>query len=115
MLMEQNDQVWIHVNRGWREAVVLAVLDGKALLEYEMPNGSTALRVVPQDTDDEMWYRNVSYRSLPKKWLRVLIETDWKGRPQQSADLAPSPIQVWQERGYSPDEIRVNPEPIFFD
>lgn len=40
------DALEVHVNQGWREAYVLAVLDDEALIEYEMPRGSTALWLV---------------------------------------------------------------------
>jgi len=92
-------QLW--VNQGWREAAVLAILDKEALLEYQMPNGSTSLRIVPKCSDlngtietatCKAW-RSVSYWRVPRKWLRELAETGepWIGTPQQSVLFVPDP------------------------
>jgi hypothetical protein len=81
------------VNQGWRPAWVLAELDGEALIEYEMPNGTSALRIATAGALAEDWvnlmpweYRSVSYHALPRKWLRVLARYDepWVGDPQQT-------------------------------
>lgn len=61
-------QVW--VNQGYREAFTLAVNGDDALIEYTMPRGSTALRIVDAFTWDGR--KTVSYRAIPQKWLRAM-------------------------------------------
>lgn len=101
-------QIW--VNQGWRHATVLAILDDEALIEYEMPNGSSSLRIVPLKSDldgaIEMQHgmrawRNVSYWCVPLKWLRRMVETGetWIGAPQQSDGVwVPSPAELLADR-----------------
>jgi len=100
------DLVWdrdylMWVNQGWRNATVLMTIDDEALVEYEMPNGSSALRIVPVASDQQgaispPWYRNLSYKRVPKKWLRKLVETGmtWLGSPQQSEDYVGQPVDL---------------------
>lgn len=72
----------VEVNQGLRPAVILAVIGDEALLEYTMPRGSTSLWVV----DAYTWghKKNVSYKTLPLKWLKAMIEEgqDWTNLPQ---------------------------------
>lgn len=78
-------------NQGMREAFVLAMETGLALVEYEMPAGTTALNVIPVDENgymeprDGSTYYAVSYRSVPKHWLKAMIEagTEWMGYGQR--------------------------------
>jgi hypothetical protein len=82
------------VNQGWRPAWVLARLGDEALIEYVMPNGTSALRIVSAaGALAEDWvalrhweYRSISYHALPRKWLRELVHTGerWEGLPQQT-------------------------------
>ena len=99
------------VNQGWRETDVLGIIEeeGKAIVEYIMPNGSTSLRIIPLEVDLETYggmvlcpweYKNVSYFRLPKKWLRAICWAGsyWYGEPQQSSRIAPEPEKLWTER-----------------
>lgn len=100
-------QIW--VNQGWRQATVLAILDDEALIEYEMPNGSTSLRIVPLKSDlngaiemaTHRAWRNVSYWRVPLKWLRRMVETNdmWIGSPQQADGVwVPAPAELLADR-----------------
>ena len=89
------------VNQGWRDAWVLADLDDEVLIEYAMPNGSTALRIAKREDikgKDSVYlqnYRSVSYVSLPKKWLVALGDEEWEGMPQRGR-LPGTPVQeLW--------------------
>lgn len=79
------------VNQGHRDAVVLAVIGDQALLEYTMPKGTTALRIVTAGADE---YRQVSYRDVPLKWLLAIDAAgqDWEGRPQQCGRWRPGTV-----------------------
>jgi hypothetical protein len=83
-------EVWLWVNQGRRPATVLAVVGRQALLEYVMPRGSTALRLVQVD-DPEAMIRSVSYRQVPLAFLRVLVERGvaWIGEPQVGHPVGP--------------------------
>jgi hypothetical protein len=72
------------VNQGTRPASIIAVLDDEALLEYEMPRGTTALWIIPRNRMDAPRLRNVSYKACPKKWLRAIEESGipWTGNGQ---------------------------------
>lgn len=83
---------WLTVerNQGEREAEVLAIRPGLALIEYEMPNGTTALNVVAITEDEKLIsegciYHAVSYRKVPKYWLKAMIaaELEWAGYGQR--------------------------------
>jgi len=89
------------VNRGWRDAWVLAKLDDKVLIEYAMPNSSTALRIAKEEDikgKDSVYlqnYRSISYVSLPEKWLVALGDEEWEGMPQRGR-LPGTPAQeLW--------------------
>jgi hypothetical protein len=106
----------IAINQGWRPCGVLGVIPSefKAILEYEMPRGSSALKIVDLVQDLEAYSgivpwpwnsRSVSYFGLPKKWLRAVCEGSgewWYGRPQQSRKVPKEPLKEWAER--YPDE-----------
>lgn len=68
------DYLTIYANQGQRNAVVLAVIDGQALLEYDMPKGTTALRIVPTDDPDTTQYKRVAYANLPIKWVEAMAD-----------------------------------------
>jgi hypothetical protein len=74
-------QVW--VNQGLRDAIVLGVHEDKAIVEYEMPAGTTAMIVVPRD-GSENWGKSVSYRTCPKYWVRAIRKglNNWDGHSQ---------------------------------
>ncbi len=77
-LFQAGDQCSVFINQGYRAAMVLAVLHSRALLEYEMPEGSTALR----ETDATMRRRidlthhdrTLPYRTLPRRWIRAIVD-----------------------------------------
>ena len=91
------DETEVYVNQGWREARVLAVLGNKALVEYTMPAGTTALTIYEHamgqllNSKEIAWAveyaplgRSVSYRKLSKRWIRAMWEqgTEWQGNSQ---------------------------------
>lgn len=81
---EPRDQLVVDVNQGKREAYVLAVIGDEALIEYEMPGGTTALWVIHAGRPHPRRIRNVSYKSCTKKWLKAIEEagTIWEGQGQ---------------------------------
>ena len=100
-MIDVGDTPYIWVNQGWRLSTVLATIGDEALLEYEMPNGSTALRIVPRSVEHPInlrpqEYRNVSYRKLSRKWLKVMVDCqmDWIGMPQQTSEIMPFPAEM---------------------
>ena len=113
--LEVEDRFPLHINQGWREATVLGVIEAedRAIIEYIMPNGSSALwivrRTLPADPHAATipWHawekRNISYFGLPKKWLAAICEgsADWWGEPQQQSQhwhIPPEPLKMWKER-----------------
>ena len=91
----------VYANQGYRDAWVLVEsFENKSLVEYVMPNGTTALRITPSGDYMSPFYKSVAYRSLPKKWLRELVISDelWEGCPQQANDYVPSPRELWIEK-----------------
>jgi hypothetical protein len=80
------DKLEVHVNQGWREAYVLAVLGDEALIEYEMPRGTTAMWIISCHNPQPSCHRVVSYRACPKKWRDAIKNagTQWEGRGQNS-------------------------------
>ena len=96
--------LYIWANQGERPATVLATIGPEALLEYEMPSGRSALRVVcrhyHRGSDPGEPYKNVSYRSLPKCWLLEIIRNgmDWIASPQQVPDLHETPREMLDRR-----------------
>ena len=91
------------VNQGFRTAVVLACLDGETLIEYEMPNGSTGLRILGP-------YKNktVSHRKVSTKWLKEMILTgeNWGGVPQGNRAPIPSVHTLYVERRDGKQQFR---------
>ena len=89
---------------------VLAVIGPEALLEYVLPKGRSALRVVPRNyrrwTDPGRPYKNVGYRNLPKCWLLAIVRNkiEWYGSPQQATDMHQTPkeryLELWPEEEY---------------
>lgn len=83
-LWEPLDHLEVYVNQGKRAAVVLAVVDNEALIEYEMPAGTTALWIIDRGQPYPGCKRNVSYKNCPQKWLDAIREagTEWIGNHQ---------------------------------
>lgn len=117
MTLKPFDSLTLTVNQGDRDAVVLAVRGDQALVEYVMPKGTTGLRILSADGDDNG--RTVSYTALSTDWLKAIVAADatWLGRPQQSGRrvlAAPAiilaerlkakglPFQVDREAGTTP-------------
>lgn len=94
--LKPGDHLQILVNQGWRFADVLAVVGQDHLLEYEMPNGTTALRLQTLDpeTGRVLKERSYSYRDVPTKWLQAIeaCGQDWKGQPQQVGNWRPKSV-----------------------
>jgi len=82
---EPGDHLKVDVNQGQRPATVLAVVGDEALIEYEMPAGSTAMWVIKADRKPAHKIRNVSYKECPKRFVDAMHEAglDWEHSPQQ--------------------------------
>lgn len=74
-------RVTVRVNQAKRSGTVLAVIEGgaRALVEYQMPGGTTALLEVAGDSQ-----LSISYARLPRRWGAALQSRDqaWEGRGQ---------------------------------
>lgn len=76
--------MYIYINQGWRPCTKLATARGKVLIEYEMPNGTTCLRELPEEqyikANGSIYWENyrhgrtISYGSVPKYWVRAMVE-----------------------------------------
>jgi hypothetical protein len=66
------DRCIISINQGERDATVLAAIGDKRLLEYEMPNGTSALKIV--DLINHTKTVSVSYRAISVQWLTAIVE-----------------------------------------
>jgi len=85
-MLQINDELNVYRNQLDREAIVLAVWKHKALIEYIMPNGTSALNIIASDdVHGEGTYRSVSYYGLTRRWLNILVDQSavWEGRPQK--------------------------------
>jgi hypothetical protein len=102
--MKPNDAIDMFVNQGWREGTVLAVRGREALVEYQMPKGTTSLTVIELNGDGDPVQTNgksVSYRGLSLSWLQAIVDGagDWVGRPQQAGrQVLPNPGAMLAER-----------------
>ena len=100
-VLEAGDEHEVYVNQGLRPAIVLAVSPdrGAALVEYEMPAGTTALATVRwyrdrseagrrRERETGLEYhgpRSTTYGALPKYWASLMHAqgtTSWIGRSQ---------------------------------
>jgi hypothetical protein len=61
----------VDVNQGMRDAQCVAVIGDEYLYEYEMPAGTSALRI-GRDNQSTFRDRNVAYATIPFKWLLAL-------------------------------------------
>jgi hypothetical protein len=70
--LESGDYIQIDCNQAYRDGFVLAVnkSEGKALIEYFMPNGRKFMRVIEVADHDQG--KPVSESKLPKKWQRLI-------------------------------------------
>lgn len=84
--MKPNDSFELFINQGHRPVVILAVIDGRALGEYEMPAGTTALIYLKQDAAGNIQPDGgVSYKACPLKWIKAIKDAglEWIGNAQQ--------------------------------
>jgi hypothetical protein len=87
------EEIEVEANQGMRPAVVLAVLGQRALAEYTMPAGTTALMVLDLGKSARMFTQaatSPSYRTCPRKWLVAMVAagTQWEGNGQQGGALS---------------------------
>lgn len=86
----------VYANQGYRDAVVLAILSNEALIEYEMPKGTTALRVIDCVTEGTL--AQYSYATVPIRWIAEMFqtETEWTGNPQKNAEWVQSVKELYE-------------------
>ena len=79
------DAMTLFINQGERDALVLGTIDELMIVEYEMPNGTTALQILKNEKSVS-YGRSVSYASCPKKWLKAIRNGvgDWEGNCQRN-------------------------------
>lgn len=95
-MLQINDELNVYRNQLDREAIVLAVYMHKALIEYTMPNGTSALNIIhSNDVHGRGDYRSVSYYGLTLRWLKILVDqsASWEGRPQKG-NPCPTPLDA---------------------
>lgn len=88
-----------HANQAERDAVVLAVMGGLVLIEYEMPGTTnnrvtSALVVCDAVGTDLQHVRNYSHRTLPRKWIDAMHRQGtrgWIGEGQREIGPVPFP------------------------
>jgi hypothetical protein len=68
---QANSFMSVYVNQGNRDASVCARIDFNVLLEYEMPAGTTALRMVDLRNGRD---KTISYSQLSNKWWKAIQE-----------------------------------------
>jgi hypothetical protein len=98
--LEVGDWIKVYANQGMRDAQVLAINGTQALVEYHMPSGTTALRIIAADGTSG-WGQKVSYFNVPYSWLFTLLYSgmEWTCNPQQLYDKKPITIQeAWEAR-----------------
>ena len=95
---QAGEDITVHRNQGDRDATVMAVVGDEALIEYVMPNGTSALNIISVwEGEENAGYRSISYFNLPAKWAdAVTIQMgSWVwGNPQQSSRKAPQPREI---------------------
>lgn len=86
--MTPGDLTTLKINHGDRPARVLAIRNGRLLLEYEMPRGSTALRFLTPTANGFVPSR-AGYYGLSTLWLTAIAEAEqeWIGHPQGCAPV----------------------------
>lgn len=94
-LPQAGKQVAVYANRGMRLATVLAVRGSQALVEYRMPGGTSALRIVDFPlTNNWGWCgQTVPYTLLSLPWLFEIVAAhqQWHGCPQRHGGTRPVP------------------------
>lgn len=98
-IMPVGEAFRMEINHGMRDAIVLAAIGDERLVEYEMPAGSSALRIV--HIHDGIPDKNCGYLRLPLRWLRALVEaeSEWIGIPQgNNFEAVPQPAVLLHRR-----------------
>ena len=74
------DYYVVYRNQGDRDAAIVSTSGDDILVEYEMPNGTTALNIIKPDGS----YKAISYAKLQtsKKWIKNLDENFLINNPQ---------------------------------
>lgn len=90
------DDFSIYSNQAMRDGYVIAIEQGKILIEYEMPAGTSSLVEISVDSDLRLSGENRthSYNAVPKHWLAAIRDagtTDWIGMGQRSTVRIPFP------------------------
>lgn len=95
--LEEGQTIYFYVNQAEREANILVRLkSGETVVEYEMPNGTTAMRrYIP----GKGW-RNMSYNATPKRLLLYMVAhgIKWWGVPQGSTKHALTPSELLKSK-----------------
>ena len=74
----------IYANNGYREFMTLATVDDKVLIEYEMPEGTSVLKVIPKARYDQHLgperstlyaraERGMPYSQIPQYWVNAMV------------------------------------------
>ena len=91
----------VYANQGMRPATILAIHEDDALVEYEMPNGTSVLRIVPRKFEDPYCGKRVAHMGVPTYWLEIMVaeEAEWIGNPQQRGGVkVPQPKELLESR-----------------
>lgn len=93
--------ILVRANHGQRRATILAIRGTYMLIEYAMPKGSTALRIIDLSASANTagWGRRIPYADLSVPWLQAVVDAGqaWTGTPQQHRLLArpvPDPLAL---------------------
>ncbi len=73
------------VNHAERPAHVLAILGREALIEYNMPKGTTSLKLIEiRNGQIAEGGKTIPYKRVPNRWLKAIVDGgyDWEGTPQ---------------------------------
>lgn len=89
------DTVFVTVLGSPAPATVLAIIDERMLVEYEIGTYS-ALRIVPLADPTSLHFRRVSYHDCPRRWVAAIVANglDWIGAPRGCSTPAPSPAEI---------------------
>ncbi len=94
----------VFVNRGWRQATVLATDDQEALIEYQMPHfsGLRILRletvIIEECSDSYVGVvardRHVRYKDLSTRWLAAIVDANqtWIATPLRRSGASQEPL-----------------------
>lgn len=100
VFLRVGDVLELYFLRNWRTATVLAVLDGEALVEYEMPGNASgrktsALYVVARANPQQL-IRPQSYRFVFPYWIHAMYcqgTTSWLGLSKRYPKPVPFPSE----------------------